>query len=50
MALKYAEVKVDNISQNNASHGMEKAFEYLRQIKELDNYLRKDNLNEMGDK
>ena len=50
MALKYAEVKVDNIPQNNASHGMEKAFEYLRQIKELDNYLRKDNLNEMGDK
>ncbi len=29
---------------------MEKVFEYLRQIKELDNYLRKDNLNEMGDK
>lgn len=50
MALKYAEVKVDNIPQNSAIHGMENAFEYLRQIKELDNYLRKDNLNEMGDK
>ena len=55
MALKYAEVKVDNIPQNNASHGQEKAFECLRRIKELDNNLSirdevKDNLQEMGDK
>ena len=50
MAFKYAEAKVDNIPQNSASHGMEKAIEYLRQIKELDNHLRKDNLNEMGNK
>lgn len=54
MALKYAEVKVDNIPQNNASHGQEKAFECLRRIKELDNNLSirdkvKDNLHEMGD-
>ena len=55
LALKYAEVKVDNIPQNNASHGQEKAFECLRRIKELDNNLSirdevKDNLQEMGDK
>jgi len=56
MALKYAEVKVDdNMSQISTNHAMDKAFEFMRRIEELNNNrsIRDeviDNLNEMGDK